>query len=169
MLSDQLAKGSWMMPGLSCTSPLTHRLFSLNTCYKTAWSMVGWIHSGGISDKEGQLWNYIQIFDCIEALLLLFSCSVMSDSLWSHGLQHASLPHPSPFPGACSNSCPLSRWCCPNILSSVIPFSFYPQCFPATGSFPVSQFFTSGGPKYWSFSFSISHSNEDSPLEIGSH
>ena len=80
---------------LSCVSPLIHRLLSLNTCYRAAWLMDGWIHSWGISDKEGQLWNYIQIFNCIEALL--FSCSVVSDSLWPHGLQHASLPYPLPF------------------------------------------------------------------------
>ena len=69
----------------------------------------------------------------------------MSDSLRSHGLQHASLPCPSPTPGAYSNSCPSSRWCHPIISSSVIPFSFCLLSFPASGSFPVSQFFTSGG------------------------
>jgi len=52
--------------------------------------------------------------------LLLFSCSVVFNSLWSHGLQHTRLPHPSPFLGACSNSCPLSWWCHPTILSSVV-------------------------------------------------
>ena len=57
------------------------------------------------------------------SLLLLFSCSVVSDSLWPHGLQHARPPCPSPSPGAYSNSCPLSQWCHPTILSSVIPFS----------------------------------------------
>ena len=74
-----------------------------------------------------------------------FSHSVMSDSLWPHRLQHTRLPCPSPSPGVCSNSCPLSRWCHPNISSSVIPFSSCPQSFPAPGSFPVSQFFASGG------------------------
>ena len=69
----------------------------------------------------------------------------MSDSLWPHGLQHARLPCPSPTSGACSNSCPLSRWCHPTILSSVIPFSSCLQSFPASGSFPMSQFFRSGG------------------------
>ena len=77
-------------------------------------------------------------------LLLLFSCSVMSDSLWLHGLQHARLPCPSPSPRACSNSCPLSQWCHPSILSSVIPFSCL-QSFPASRSFPVSQFIASDG------------------------
>ena len=77
--------------------------------------------------------------------LLLFSCSVGSDSLWPHGLQHTRLPCPSPTPGAYSNSCPLSQWCYPTISSSVIPFSSCPQSFPASGSFPVSQLITSGG------------------------
>ena len=61
------------------------------------------------------------------------------------GLQHAKFPCPSPAPGACSNSCPLSQWCHPTISSSVIPFSSHLQCFPASGSFPVSQFFASDG------------------------
>ena len=74
-----------------------------------------------------------------------FSHSVVSDSLWPHGLQCARLPCPSPTPKACSNSCPLSWWCHPTILSSVIPFSSCLWSFPASGSFPKSQFFTSGG------------------------
>ena len=78
-------------------------------------------------------------------LLLLFSHSVVSDSLWSHGLQHARLPCPSPTPGACSNSCPLSRWYHPTISSSVVPFSSCLQSFAGSGSFPVSQLFASGG------------------------
>ena len=72
-----------------------------------------------------------------------FSHSVVSDSLWPHGLQHARLPCPSPTPRAYSNSCPLSRWCHLTISSSVIPFSCL-QSFPASGSFPTSQFFASG-------------------------
>ena len=76
-----------------------------------------------------------------------FSCSVVSDSLLSHGLQHARLPCPSPTPRACSNLCPLSRWCRPTISSSVVPFSSNLQSFPASGSFPVSQFFASGGQR----------------------
>ena len=67
----------------------------------------------------------------------------MSDSLQPHGLQHARLPCPSPTPRACSYSCPSSGWCHPTISSSVIPFSHL-QSFPASGSFPVSSFFTSG-------------------------
>ena len=69
----------------------------------------------------------------------------MSYSLWPHGLQHAMLPCPSLSPGICSNSCPLSQWCHSTISSSVIPFSSCLQSFPASGSFPLSQLFASGG------------------------
>ena len=69
----------------------------------------------------------------------------MSDSLWPHGLQHVRPPCPSPTPGVYSNSCPSSRWCHPNILSSVIPFCSCLQSFPSSGSFQMSQFFASGG------------------------
>ena len=72
------------------------------------------------------------------------SCSVLLDSLWPHGLQHTSLPCPSPTPGACSNSCPSSRWYHPTISFSVVPFSSCLQSFPASGSFQMSHFFTSG-------------------------
>ena len=74
-----------------------------------------------------------------------FSGSVVSHSLRPHGLQHARPPCSSPTPGVYTNSCPLSRWCHPTISSSVIPFSSCLQSFPASGSFPVSQLFTSGG------------------------
>ena len=74
-----------------------------------------------------------------------FSCSVMSNSLWPHGLQHGRPPCPSPTPEAYSNSCPLSRWSHPTISSSVIPFSSRLQSFRASGPFQMSQCFTSGG------------------------
>ena len=77
--------------------------------------------------------------------LVQFSRSVMSDSLWPHGLQHARPPCPLPTHRACSNSCSSSWWCHPTISSSVIPFSSCLQSFPASESFPMSQFFTSGG------------------------
>ena len=88
----------------------------------------------------------------------------MSDSLRPHGLQHARLPCSSSTPRVYSNSCPSSQWCHPTISSPVVPFSFCLQSFSALGSFLVSQFFTSGGPKYCSFNFSISPSNEYSGL-----
>ena len=77
--------------------------------------------------------------------LLLVSCSVVSESLRPHKLQHTRPPCPSPSPRACSNSCPLSQWCNPTISSSVVPFPSHHQSFPASGSFPMSQFFTAGG------------------------
>ena len=75
------------------------------------------------------------------------SRSVVSNSLRPHGLQHSRLPCPSPTPRACSDSCPLGRWCHPTISSSVVPFSSRLQSFPASGSFPISQFFPSGGQR----------------------
>ena len=74
-----------------------------------------------------------------------FSCSVVSNSLRPHGLQHSRPPCPSPTPGAYSNSCPLSPWCHPTISSSVFPFSSCLQSFPASGSFHINHFFASAG------------------------
>ena len=71
----------------------------------------------------------------------------MSDSLWPHGQQHDSLSCPSPTRRACLNTCPLSQWCHSTISSSVVPFSAHLQSFPASGSFQMSQFFTSGGQR----------------------
>ena len=88
----------------------------------------------------------------------------MSDSLQLHRLQHARLPCSSLTPGACSNSCPSSWWCHATISSSVVPFSFHPQSFAASGSFLRSQLFSSGGQSIRSFSFSISPANEYSRL-----
>ena len=81
--------------------------------------------------------------------------------LWPHGLQHARLPCPSPTPRACSNSCSSSQWCHPAILSSVVPFSSCLQSFPASGSFPMSQFFASDGP-----SIGVSASASVLPMNI---
>ena len=99
----------------------------------------------------------VSVFQC------QFSCSVVSASLWPHGVQHAKLPCPSLSPGTCLNSYPLSWWCHPTISSSVGPFSFCLWSFPASGSFPKSQFFIMW-PKYWSFNFRLSPSNEYSGL-----
>ena len=101
---------------------------------------------------------------CIHSWILLsFSCSVMSDSLWPHGLQHTRLPGSSLSPRVSSNSCLLHQWCHPTISSSVVPFS---SCLQSS---PVSVFSNElvlhiRWPKYWSFSFSISPSNEYSEL-----
>ena len=84
---------------------------------------------------------------CQDRQSVQFSRSVVSDSLQPHGLQYARLPCPSPTPGPCSHSCLSSWWWHPTISTSVIPFSSHFQSFPASGSFPVSQFFTSGGQR----------------------
>ena len=74
-----------------------------------------------------------------------FSRSVMSDSLWPHEPQHTRPPCPSPTPRVYANPCPTSRWCHPTISSSAVPLSSCPQSFQASGSFPMSQLFASGG------------------------
>ena len=88
---------------------------------------------------------------------LLLSHSVVFNCLLPHGLQHARLPCPSPSPGACSNSYPLSQWCHPTILSSVI--LLLPSIFPSIRVFSNESALHISWPKYWSFSFSISPSN----------
>ena len=94
-----------------------------------------------------------------------FSCSVVSDSLRPHGLQHTRLPCPSPTPGAYSDSCALSRWCHPTISSSVIhPLLLPPSIFPSIRVFSNESVLCIRWPKCWSFSFSISPSNEYSGL-----
>ena len=88
---------------------------------------------------------YNQIAKYLFSISVQFSCSVMSDSLWPHGLQHARLPCPSPAPRAYPNSCASSQWCHPTISSSVVPFSSLLRSFPALGSFLRNQFLASGG------------------------
>ena len=82
---------------------------------------------------------------CAQHCAFVIQYSVLSSSLRPHGLQHARLPCPSPSPGACSNSCPLSRWCHSTISSSVVPFSSCLQSFPEPGSFLMNLLFPSGG------------------------
>ena len=92
-----------------------------------------------------------------------FSCSVMPNSLWPHGWKHASFPCPKPTPATYSNSCPSTRWCHSEISYSAIPFSFWLQSLSASGSFPMSHFFTTGGQSI-GVSASASPSNEYSVL-----
>ena len=91
------------------------------------------------------MWFFLRKKRTFISKLLLLSRSVVSDFLRPHGLQHARLPSLSLSPGVYSNSCPLSQWCHPTISSSVVPFSSHLQSFPASGSFPMSQLFESGG------------------------
>ena len=104
------------------------------------------------------MWSHWFTYIILEPLLrsssmpfssVQLSHSVMSDSLWLHEPQHARPPCPSPTPGVHPNPCPLSRWCHPTILTSVIPFSSCPQSLPASGSFQMSQLFASGGQSIW--------------------
>ena len=88
-------------------------------------------------------WTILRLICHCQQFFLLFSSSVMSDSLQPHGLQHARLPCLSPSLRVCTNSCPLSWWCHPTISSSIAPFSSCPQSFPASGSFPMSWLFES--------------------------
>ena len=126
----------------------SEKALSFTSCWE-GWVQAGWSFLCQVlgcvksSEKEGETrrleWILMEAEDIVQ-----FS-SVLSDSLRPHGLQHARLPCPSPTPGVYSKSCPLSRWCHPTILSSVTPFSSSLQSFPASGSFPMSQLFTSGG------------------------
>ena len=106
-------------------------------------------------------YKFIYTEKLVVASSVQFSCSVVSESLRPHGLQHARPLCPSPTPRVYSNSCPLSRWCHPAISSSVIPFSSRLQCFPASGSFPMSQFLASGGQ-----SIGVSASTSVLPMNI---
>ena len=127
----------------------------------TSW--FWWLYEVSPSLAAMNIINLILIFTiwwclCVESSLGLFkflyicyvlsfqfSNSVVSNTLWPHGLQHARPPCPSPAPRVHPNSCPLSWWCHPTISSSVVPFSSCPQSFPASGSFQISQLFASGG------------------------
>ena len=91
------------------------------------------------------LWIVYNMYVCSNLSSVWFSHSVMFSSLWPHEPQHARPPCPSPTPRVYPNSCPLSWWCHSTISSSVVPFSSPPQSFPASGSFPMSQFFALSG------------------------
>ena len=118
-------------------------------------STIGWHQSVSKSKKNcSDVSNY-------EISSVQFSFSVMSGSLWPHELQHTRPPCPSPTPGVYSNSCPLSQWCHPTISTSDVPFSAHLQSFPESGSFQMSQLFTSGGQ-----SIGVSASTSVLPMNI---
>ena len=101
-----------------------------------------------VSSSMGELWELGHQVTSLSLFLLVFCCYSVTKScstLWSRELQHTRLPCLSLAPEVCSNSCSSNQWCHPTISSSVIPFSSSPPSFPASGSFPMSQFFTSGG------------------------
>ena len=107
------------------------RLFGLENSHEQNW--LSWVITSQTQ------------FSSVQLISAQFRHSVVSYSLWLHGLQHDRLPCPLPSPRACSNSRPLSWWCHPAISSSVVPFSSCLQYFPGSGSFPKSQLFASGG------------------------
>ena len=116
-----------------------YKLLGTGSCISNPWSM----YHGHLTYLLKKLrWNSCNIkFNHFKMCnSVQFSCSVVSNSLWPHELQDARLSCPSPTPGACSNSCPSSWWCQPTISSSVAPFSSCLQSFPASESFPRSQF-----------------------------
>ena len=104
-------------------------------------------------------YQWLNVHISNEKVSVQFSHSVVSDSLKTHEPQHARPPCPSPAPRVYQNPCPLSQWCHPAISSSVVPFSSCPQSFPASGSFQMSQLFTSGGQ-----SFGVSASTSVLPM-----
>ena len=106
-------------------------------------------HSHLLSQSPKVCSLYLCLFCCLayQFSSVQFSCSVVSDSLWPHELQHAGPPCPSPTPGVHPNPFPWSPWHHPTISSSVVPFSSCPQSFPASGSYQMSQLFTSGGQR----------------------
>ena len=106
--------------------------FQSCSCQDSQWHLVG-------------IFNELTLPSSFLPSSVQFSCSVVSESLRPHRLQHAKLPCPSPSPGACSNSCPLSQWCYLTTSSFSNPFSSCPQSFPASRSFPMSWLFSSGG------------------------
>ena len=120
-----------------------HLIFLLFCLMIICWNIYGCGYTGTLTP-----WHTCEcwiIFRSGQFSSVQFSRSVVSDSLWSHELQHARPPSPSPTPGVYSSSCPSSRWFHPTILSSIIPFSSCPQSLPASGSFPMSQHFAWGG------------------------
>ena len=110
-----------------------------------------------LSQWEERFW---QVAWSREIHTLLFSCAVVSYSLWPHTLQHARPPCPSPSPGACSNLSPLSWWMPSNHLVLCRPLLLLPSIFPSIRVFSNEPTLCIRWPKYWSFSFSISPSNE---------
>ena len=124
------------------------------------------LHSG--DDRNPNYWVWVAEWVSTVTVmfsLVQFSCSVVSDSLWPHELQHAMLPCPSPTPRTCSNSCTSSQWCHSAISSSVI---FSPQSFPASsGSFLMCQLFASGGQSIGAFASVLLMNIQDwSPLGL---
>ena len=110
------------------------------------WEKRLWVSKAHDLGHKQKIWNKMWSSESVfPESSVQFSHSVVSNSLQPHEPQHARPPCPSPTPGVYPNACPLSWWCHPTVSSSVVPFSSCPQSFPASGSFQMSQLFTSGG------------------------
>ena len=133
-----------LFQGIFLTQEPNPRLIHLLHCRRVLYHPCHLGDTGIILNESQDSKRFHTTLLC-DLLVSQFSRSFVSDSLQPHGLQHARPPCPSPTPRACSNSRPSSRQCHPTISSSVVPFSSCLQSFPASGSFPMSQFFTSGG------------------------
>ena len=131
------------------------------------WNLVLWpgikLLSTALAVQSPDHWTSREIpyMVSVQFSSVQFSRLAVSNSLWSHELQHTRPPCPSPTPRVYSNSCPSSWWCHPTILSFVVPFSSHLQSFPASGSFQMSQFFASGGQ-----SIGVSASASVLPMDI---
>ena len=153
---------TWVQ-SLGWEDPLEEEVATLSSilAWRIPWTEEpGGLRSVGHKESDRTEWHKKMFHGCLIFPVSSFSRSVMSDSLQPHGLQHSMFLCPSSSPGACSNSCPLSWWCHPAISSSVVPFPCL-QSFPASGSFPVSQLFASGGQ-----SIGVSASASVPPMNI---
>ena len=138
---QEVGQYTWFLKILSQQNPFPH---GINILQNLLWEMLPLWDSYSKMGNEKETYNFVtEVLEILSSVQI--SHSVMSDSLRPHEPQHTRLPWPSQTPRVYPNSCPLSRWCHPTISSSVIPFSSCTQSLPASGSFPKSQLFTSGG------------------------
>ena len=147
------ALGAWWVMPCDVLILLSQRWLVTGVLGKHFWEQWGWSLRAVSALGHVNLKQLMCICDPLEEnnIYILsqtsvqFSRSAVSPSLWPRGLQHSGFPCPSPTPRVCSDSCPLISWCHPTILSSVTPFSSFPQSSAGSGSFPVSQLFASNG------------------------
>ena len=139
---------------------LIHSMMKISLSIKLGRSYLIWKEKT-TSTSFWEYWNMKRLRGFLFSSAQFSYSVVVSNSLRPHGLQHARLPCPSPTPGTYSNSCPLSWWCHPTISSSVMPFSSHLHSFPASGSFQINQFFSSGNQ-----SIGVSASTSVLPMNI---